>query len=158
MTFDHDGDHLPSVAAPNQKTALVNVRVFDGYKVGDPTTVVIDGDKIVASSDAADSQIVDGDGGVLIPGLIDSHCHVDSEEKLKTLPTYGITTALDMGEWPLSVVHELKALAGKNGYSDYRSAGPAATSQPLFPDSPSQMPSVSKAKQWVEDRVREGSG
>ena len=143
--------HPPSATAPNQKTAIINVRVFDGHEVGrDSTTVVIDGDRIVSASNAEGAgTIVDAEGGVLIPGLIDSHCHVDTEAKLKALPTYGITTALDMSE-PWSTVHKLKAVAGKNGYADYLSAGPEISF-----DKPSP---PGAAKQWVEERVQAGSG
>lgn len=147
-----------SAAAPSQKTALVNVRVFDGHKVGDPTTVLIDGDKIGASCNAAGAQVVDGEGGVLIPGLIDSHCHIDSEAKLKTLTTYGITTALDMLCWPISTMHDMKALAGRDGYPDYLSAGLAATSRSSLPYSEGLVESVAETTQWVADRVHEGSG
>lgn len=151
-------DHPAAAVAPSQKTALVNVRVFDGYKVGDPTTVMIEGDKIIASSDIGGAQMVDGGGGVLIPGLIDSHCHVDTEAKLRILPTYGITTALDMGEWPISIVNDMKSLAGKNGYSDYRSAGLVATSGRSVVSPESLIHGVAKAKAWVEKRVHQGSG
>ena len=147
-----------SESTPSQKTALVNVRVFDGYKVGDPTTVIIDGDRIGSSFNAVGVTMVDGEGGVLIPGLIDAHCHVDTEAKLRTLPTYGVTTALDMEAWPLSIVHEMKALAGRNGYADYFSAGLATTFHSPLPFPAGMIQSIAKAPQWVTDRVHEDSG
>lgn len=150
--------NLTSASAPSQKTALVNVRVFDGYKVGDPTTVIIDGDKIGASFNGVGVTMVDGEGGVLIPGLINSHCHVDTEAKLKSLATYGITTALDMCEWPSSIVHKMKALAGRDGYADYFSAGLATTFKCPLPYPSGMIQSVGQAPQWVADRVHEGSG
>ena len=150
-------DDQASVAAPSQKTVLVNVRVFDGYKVGDATTVAIEGDKIIASSDVAGAQMVDGEGGVLIPGLINSHCHLEYEAKLKTLPTYGVTTALDMGA-KAATLHDMKAVAGKKGLSDYRGAGEQATSQISNIDSRNMITGTSMAKRWVEDRLHEGSG
>lgn len=33
-------------APPTGKTALINVRIFDGWSIGEPSTVIIDGDKI----------------------------------------------------------------------------------------------------------------
>ena len=156
MTPAHSDDQASAVA-PSQKTVIVNVRVFDGYKVGDATTVAIEGDKIIASSDVVGAQRVDGEGGVLIPGLINSHCHIEYEAKLKTLPTYGVTTALDMGV-KATILQDMKAVAGKNGLSDYRGAGLQATSQISFPDSPNLITGISKAKRWVEDRLHEGSG
>ena len=142
----------------HQTTAILNVRVFDGYKVGSPSNVIIDGDRIVTTAKAFGAHQIDAEGGVLIPGLIDSHCHIDNREKLKTLRAYGVTTALDMEEWPLSIVHDLKAVAGKNGYPDYFSAGLAATSHFPFPYPSGRIPSAAKAGQWVADRVLEGSG
>lgn len=151
--------HLPTATEPKKRTAIVNVRVFSLTTVGQPETVFIEGDQIVKPFDAVGAEEVDGDGGVLIPGLIDCSCNVDSEAKMKTLTTYGITTALDMGESPSTVVREMKALARKDGYPDYKGAGLVAT---LLNQSAAQSPGViltlSTARQWVEERLREGSG
>lgn len=78
----------------SQKIAIDNVRVFDGYSVCEPTTVVIDGDTIV--TDPAGARHVDGNGGVLLPGLIDSHCHPRNATELQELTRYGVTTAFSM--------------------------------------------------------------
>lgn len=151
--------HLPTATEPKKKTAIVNVRVFSVTTVGQPETVVIEGDKIVDPLNAVGAEEVDGDGGWLIPGLIDCCCNVDSESKMKTLTTYGITTALDMGESPSTVLREMKALAGKDGYPDFLSAGLVATLvTPSATQSPGVMLTLSTARQWVEERLREGSG
>jgi imidazolonepropionase-like amidohydrolase len=42
-------------------------------------------------------RLFDGQGRVLLPGLIDAHVHVQGEENLVQLASHGITTALDMG-------------------------------------------------------------
>jgi imidazolonepropionase-like amidohydrolase len=42
-------------------------------------------------------RLFDGQGRVLLPGLIDAHVHVQGEENLVQLVSHGITTALDMG-------------------------------------------------------------
>ena len=41
------------------KTAITNVRVFDGQGLRPPGTVVIDGDRI--GTDPEDAQVIDGD-------------------------------------------------------------------------------------------------
>src|ERR1700761_8304430 len=75
-----------SVGAPSKKTAILNVRVFDGNKLLDPSTVIINGDKIGDPSDHANIDfVVHGQGRVLIPGLIDSHLHVSNLTSLETL-------------------------------------------------------------------------
>ena len=61
---------------------FINVRVFDGIsdKLRDGLQVIVDGNKISALLPAEtalpeDAEIIDGQGGVLMPGLIDAHWH-----------------------------------------------------------------------------------
>jgi imidazolonepropionase-like amidohydrolase len=98
------------------RTALTNVRVFDGRRIVPGRTVVIDDGLI--GSDPEGAQVVDGDGGVLLPGLIDAHVHIDGPEQLDALAGYGVTTALDMASVP-AVTGPLRGLAGQ---TDIRSA------------------------------------
>lgn len=58
-------------------TAIINARVFDGDRVLDQTTVVVDGSHIVSVGGAvpAGAEVVDGRGGTLLPGLFDAHVH-----------------------------------------------------------------------------------
>ncbi|OBT91810.1 hypothetical protein VE01_09357 [Pseudogymnoascus verrucosus] len=81
---------------PTGKTALTNVRIFDGWRIREPSTVVIDGDSITFDPRGVRNTI-DGEGGVLLPGLIDSHIHLSSLASLETLSSYGITTVMNMG-------------------------------------------------------------
>ena len=69
------------------KIALTNVRVFDGDGLLEPATVVIDGDRI--GTDPAGATTVDGDGRVLLPGLIDCHIHLTDEATLAALARNG---------------------------------------------------------------------
>ena len=116
--------HAPQ-RATSTKTALINVRIFDGYNFGSPSTIIIDGDVIGTS--AVGASVIDGQGGYLIPGFINAHVHVDSAGTLAKLRSYGITTALDMMAFPPALVHSLRLLGGKSGLADYRSAGLAAS-------------------------------
>lgn len=79
---------------PTCKTALTDVRVFDGWRIREPSTVVIDGDSITFDPRG---NTIDGEGGVLLPGLIDSHIHLSSLASLETLSSYGVTTVMNMG-------------------------------------------------------------
>ncbi len=103
------------------RTALTNVRVFDGRQLLAPGTVVIEGGRIVA--DPRGARVVDGAGGVLLPGLIDAHVHLPGREVLDQLCGYGVTTALDMGAGPPDLVDSLRGAAG---LTDIRSAGTSA--------------------------------
>ncbi|WP_254873746.1 hypothetical protein [Streptomyces sp. CAI-21] len=79
-------------------TALTHVRVFDGERLREPGTVVIDGPLI--GTDPAGARVVDCRGATLLPGLIDAHVHVRDAGTLDRLAHHGVTTALDMGGWP----------------------------------------------------------
>ena len=140
------------------KTALTNVRVFDGTKVCEPSTVVIDGDLI--GHDATGAHEVDVNGHILLPGYIDAHVHLDGPENLEKMSHAGITTAFDMGTWPSSL---LTTLRHKLGSTDIRSAGIPATSpgsiHSHIPGRPAEMlvSNPTEATQFVADRVAEGS-
>ena len=148
------------------KMAVTNVRVFDGRQLVPASTVVIEDGRI--GTDPAGAQVVDGGGGVLLPGLIDAHVHLDGPGRLAALASYGVTTALDMA----SVPEETAALRGQAGHgdrggqpgpTDFRSAGiPAIAPGSLH----SHIPGVGQrgliagpdeAKRFVADRVAEGS-
>ncbi len=78
-------------APPDKKIAITNVKVFDGQRILPPTTVVIDGGKIglVGMSDSSVDETIDGESGVLLPGLFDSHNHPESLDDLQRLTSYG---------------------------------------------------------------------
>ncbi|GAA3465397.1 amidohydrolase family protein [Saccharothrix longispora] len=78
-------------------TAITNARVFDGERVLDADTVVIDRGVItsIGAVAPAGSEIVDADGGTLLPGLFDAHVHT-SEEALALALRFGVTTELEM--------------------------------------------------------------
>ncbi|CAF1018865.1 unnamed protein product [Adineta steineri] len=106
-----------------KKIALINVRVFDGQVIREPSTVVIDGELIGTDSEGA--QVIDGKGGILLPGLIDAHIHLENEDTLRQMSKFGITTGLDMATWPPSKLNNLR---NRVGMTDIRSPGVPATS------------------------------
>ncbi|MGH3213062.1 MAG: amidohydrolase family protein [Trebonia sp.] len=138
------------------KIALTNVRVFDGQRLGEPATVVIDGDRI--GDDQTGARTWDGGGGVLLPGLIDCHIHLTDDATLAVLARHGVTTGLDMGTWPPELVASLR---GRPGVTDVRSSGTGAT----HPDSAHAkrmghaqglVADPGEAKAYVSQRVAEG--
>ncbi|CAF4254100.1 unnamed protein product, partial [Adineta steineri] len=98
------------------KIALINVRVFDGQVIREPGTVVIDGELIGTDSEGA--EVIDGKGGILLPGLIDAHIHLENEDTLRQMSKFGITTGLDMATWPPSKLNNLR---NRVGMTDIRS-------------------------------------
>ena len=149
----------PTTSASHQeaKIAISNVRVFDGRCLGEPSTVVIDGG--IIGKDAESATVIDGGGGVLLPGLIDAHIHLQSEHDLQVMAEYGITSALDMATWPLS---KLEPLRGRVGMTDIRSPGLPATSpgslhSVLLPiPTEGLVASPKHAANFVANRIAEG--
>jgi imidazolonepropionase-like amidohydrolase len=139
------------------RTALVNLRVFDGRRLVPGRTVVIEDGLIGA--DPAGARVVDGEGGVLLPGLIDAHVHLDGPEQLTALAARGVTTALDMA----SVPEVTGPLRGRAGHTDIRSAcTPAIAPGSLH----ARLPGVgeaglisgpAEARRFVADRIAEGA-
>lgn len=142
-----------------RKTVLQNVRVFDGNRLTDFRTVVIDGD-VIGSSEAGPDEVVDGEGGVLMPGFIDAHVHLHHEGHLRQLAEHGVTTALDMATWPADKINGLRR---KTGLTDIRSAGLPATAAGSVHSCMLPLPqeallaSPDEAQEWVQKRVADGS-
>jgi hypothetical protein len=88
--------------------AIVGATLIDGTGAAPvpDSTVLIRGDRIVAAGkrDAvkvpAGAEIVDAKGLTLVPGLIDSHFHIDGDDPLPALYlSHGVTSVRDPGQW-----------------------------------------------------------
>lgn len=135
---------------------LQNVRVFDGDRLREPGTVVIDG-AVIGGSPGPD--VVDGWGGTLLPGLFDAHVHLLGPDDLDRLARAGVTTALDMACcWPPPHVDALRGRV-----PDIRSAGTPAIgaggTHARMPGMPAEavLSTPEQAAPFVEKRVAEGS-
>lgn len=145
------------------KTRLINARVFDGRKLTEPTTVVINGTVIGEDTDEAeDYATVDCKGGTLLPGLIDAHVHLSSVSDLDNMASYGVTTALDMACWPPSRVASIRAHSGPGTCAMLSAGLPATTAGsvhscflPLPADD--MVSSPDEAAAFVAKRKEEGS-
>jgi imidazolonepropionase-like amidohydrolase len=117
-------------AAPPQTFALVGVRVFDGERVLDEATVVVEGERIAAvGADVAvpaGAEVIEGEGRTLLPGLIDAHTHCRGPEQLEEAAVFGVTTELDM-MCPVPALSALREAAQKRPIADLRSAGHPVT-------------------------------
>jgi imidazolonepropionase-like amidohydrolase len=145
-------------AGAARKTALTRVRVFDGQQLLPPATVVIEGDRI--GTDPAGARVIDGAGGVLLPGLTDAHVHVRDRGPLERLASFGVTTVLDMANPSPALVGSLRSVPGLTGL---RSAGLPALApgslhaRMLVTDERAQIKGAGQAEQFVAHRVAEGS-
>lgn len=139
--------------------SICNVRVFDGHGIREPSTVVIDGE-LIGDGNIVPAKTIDAEGAVLLPGFIDSHIHLSSEEDLRKMARYGVTTALDMATWP---VEKLNSLRGKKMMTDIRGCGLAATApgseHSRVPTMPPEalVASPSAAEEFVAARIKEGA-
>ncbi|KAM5341318.1 hypothetical protein ACJ41O_014349 [Fusarium nematophilum] len=151
-------DPASNASTKTRKLAIKNVRVFDGEQLTEPTMVVIDGG--VIGSNAAGADEIDAANGVLIPGLIDSHIHLENERHLQRMADWGVTTALGMGEW---WPEKLQSLRQREGLTDIRSAcipatAPGSIHSKLLPIPPNALvPGPEDASRFVRDRLAEGA-
>lgn len=137
--------------------AITNVRVFDGRTLSEPRTVFVDGGLIV--EDGSTENAIDAAGGALLPGFIDAHIHLDAPSNLEEFANWGVTTGLDMGTNPRSLVDSMRNV---QGLTDIRSAlspasGPGGlqtTMNTFSPDTVVKGPE--DAKRFIADRVTEG--
>src|SRR5512132_1960819 len=69
--------------------------------------LVLSGERILSIGDSTpealaklppDAQIIDASGKWIIPGLIDAHVHAESDEDLKTMLRWGVTSVRLMAE------------------------------------------------------------
>jgi imidazolonepropionase-like amidohydrolase len=93
--------------APSSSTSsrgaftIHDVRLFDGERVSEHRTVLVDGGRIarVGGLDLAPAgRVIDGRGRTLLPGLLDAHVHVanDVDTILRQAASLGVTTVIDM--------------------------------------------------------------
>ncbi|MGB8939916.1 MAG: amidohydrolase family protein, partial [Streptomyces sp.] len=103
-------------------TAITNARVFDGEKAVGVQTVVIDGGRIarVGGEAPRGSEIVDGSGATLLPGLIDAHVH-SAPGSLALALRFGVTTELEMQG--MNTRENRGAITDDDTVADVRSAG-----------------------------------
>jgi imidazolonepropionase-like amidohydrolase len=107
---------------PRSKTAITNVRVFDGSCFTPPQTLFID-EGVITSNGQNVTTSIDATGQYIIPGLIDNHIHIGSVEGLENATSYGMTTAMNMACNNYTLCNLLKQ---QEGLTDFLTAGPPA--------------------------------
>lgn len=147
----------------SRRSAITGVQIFDGENVTARGTVVIK-DGLITADDSlegiATADVIDGAGGMLLPGLIDTHVHVDKVAQLQAAAAWGVTTMLDMGSKDLDT---LAALRNRPALPTLLSAGHPASAPNSrfvrkmgFPTS-TTVADPSDAVRFVADRVAQGS-
>ncbi|KAL8828141.1 MAG: hypothetical protein Q9191_002762 [Dirinaria sp. TL-2023a] len=168
--------HSATLPFPGPKaTVIQDVQIWDGEKVLDETSITIEGQTIAfigEQKNPRNAKIVKGNGGFLMPGLIDTHVHVAtvmapatfdlwSYKHLKTLVNFGITTGFDMGSFPSSKMPQFHEL-GSKGLPSLLWSGAAACVSGGFPGMLPGFPkesiinSTQNATDYAEIRINEG--
>ncbi|KAK2783469.1 hypothetical protein FQN52_009589 [Onygenales sp. PD_12] len=142
------------------KTLIKNVHIFDGTRFGEETSIILERGVISNSSNPIGCEIVDGNGGYLIPGLIDAHAHITSCSYLSTIARYGITTVMDLGAFPYSSIEECRETLGNaDVYSSGVQGTVNGTSNSQIPGFPSEslLTTPASGRKFVADRIDEGA-
>jgi len=158
------------VAATQQTRplVLVNVRIIDG--TGAPAIengrLVIDGDRIVRVGPAAATTIpsgaetVDLSGRTVMPGLIDSHFHIENDPKLALRQlSHGVTAFRDPGQWDEQFL-ELRRMIAEDGIPGPRifTTGPHIDGEnPAYPADAVVARDAEEARRHAEASVARGA-
>jgi len=139
-------------------TEIRNVRVFDGNKITTSEKVVFENG--VISDKNTGEIIVEGNGGILLPGFIDSHVHLYKRDNLTEMCRYGVTTAMDMANRSPGLIASLRNLPG---LTDIRSCcspafaeGSVLAAKMGFPAA-SNVKSVNDAERFVKEQIAFGA-
>ena len=158
-------------AAATQQTrpvVLVNVRIVDG--TGAPAIengrLVIERDRIVrvgpaaATAIPAGAETVDLSGRTVIPGLIDSHFHIESDPKLALRQlSHGVTAFRDPGQWD-EKFDELRRMIAEDGIPGPRifTTGPHIDGDnPAYPADSVVARDAEEARRHAEASVARGA-
>lgn len=107
-------------------TAIINARVFDGERILEERTVILEGTRIAAIGGPIPEKavLVDARGATLLPGLIDAHTHTD-EASLALALKFGVTTELEMQG--VNTKNDRAHITDNDAVADVRSPGFAIT-------------------------------
>ena len=141
---------------------VTNAAVFDGEQLLAPTNVVVRDGVIAAVGDDVDTGglvRVDGSGGTLLPGLLDSHAHTGDVEQLREALRFGVTTVFDVGTFPPYGPILREAAATRTDIADFRSSGimgaaPGGHGTEFGIDIPT-VASADEAAEFIQGRVDE---
>ena len=109
-------------------TTVTNVRLTGPDSDGPGAARDVEFDGVICavrepSSEPVSGDVVDGQGRFLVPGLIDTHVHLGRPTALKLAVRAGVTTVVDLGTYPDSLVTDQRSM---RGLASILSAGSAA--------------------------------
>lgn len=160
------------IAAPEtwqtRRSVLDNVRIIDGGG-GAPIErgrIVIDGDRIVRAGPSATTsapagvETIDLSGRTVIPGLIDSHFHIEKDPRLALRQlSHGVTAFRDPGQWD-EAFEELRRTIAADGIPGPRifTTGPHIDGEgPAYPADSVVARDAEEARRHAEESVKRGA-
>jgi imidazolonepropionase-like amidohydrolase len=154
--------------AQTRPTVLDNVRIIDGSG-GTPIEhgrIVIDRDRIVRAGPAgatpvpAGAETIDLAGRTVIPGLIDSHFHIENDPKMALRQlSHGVTAFRDPGQWD-EKFEELRRMIAADGIPGPRifTTGPHIDGEgPAYPADSVVARDAEEARRHAELSVKNGA-
>ncbi|MGD0637846.1 MAG: amidohydrolase family protein [Nitrososphaerales archaeon] len=143
-----------------------HVDLFDGSSFSRDRSVTVADGTITRVGQAGESRSggpeIEGSGCTLLPGLIDSHVHIEGEASLRQSLTFGVTTVLDMfcDSREVAELRKLTASADRT-VADFLTAGTLVTAPKGHgTEYGLTIPTIStpeEAGAFVDARIMEGS-
>lgn len=146
-------------------TTVTNVwpAALDTAESRGPVDVVF-GDMITvigaAGTVTTTGNVIDGRGGFLLPGLIDTHVHLGSRDALLSAVGAGVTTLVDLGTYPDSLIAEQRVEQGGPAIISAGSAASApGSSQIAWMGLPAEsgVTDADDAQRYLDWRISNGS-
>ena len=153
---------------PTRPVVLDNIRIVDGTGAAaiERGRIVIERDRIARVGPAAaiaapaGADTVDLSGGTVIPGLIDSHFHIENDPKLALRQlSHGVTAFRDPGQWD-EKFDALRRTIAADGLPGPRifTAGPHIDGEnPAYPADSVVARDAEEARRHAEESVRRGA-
>ena len=147
---------------------LDNARLIDGTGAEpiERARIVIDADRIRRVGPAAsvdmpgDAEVVDLTGRTIMPGLIDSHFHIETDPKLALRQlSHGVTSFRDPGQWEEKFL-ELRRMMAADRLPGPRifTAGPHLDGErPAYPADAVVARDAEEARRLAERNIRDGA-
>lgn len=136
-------------------TAIRDVALFDGVNRLEHTNVTFDERVLAVGQPVPDSEVIDGAGHTVLPGLVDMHVHLKEEDRLALYLEHGVTTVKDVGNNLDRVVAWRRAsAAGEIAAPRIHLCGPLLDGDPpMWPDH-SVVVDAENAERTVDELAR----
>ena len=152
----------PSAAATTILVRNVHVITMDTGAAPLPNaSVLIEDGRIArilaagAEPPATATQIIEGNGGWLSPGLIDCHTHYDQNRELTSYLRHGVTTVLSLGR-PEAAMAPLPAIAARIAAGTF--PGPRVYATGAILSNHVKVDSAAEAREFVRKQAAQGYG